>query len=102
MELEAVESEDALVTALVEACGEGDTPAVEALLRSRPHLVHACDGRGRTPLLAGATHAPLVALLLGRGADATVPGRGGWLVRQAARRGPETRFHLFSFFSCDR
>ena len=96
MELEAVESEDALVSALVEACEEGDAGAAEALLRGRPHLAHACDGRGRTPLLAGAAHAPLVAALLGRGADPSVPGRGGWLVRRhsSARR---RQLILFSF-----
>lgn len=78
------------MTDIINAAQRGDTAAVRALLDANPKAFSRGDAQGMTPLLWAAVqgHAPVVELLLARGADASVKDpRGTTALLLAAERG---------------
>jgi uncharacterized protein len=78
------------MTDLIDAARRGDLAAVEALLESNPKALGRGNAEGMTALLWAAVqgHAPVVELLLARGADAAVrSSRGSTALMLAAEQG---------------
>lgn len=78
------------MTDIIDAAQRGDTATVSTLLDANPKAFSRGDAQGMTPLMWAAVqgHAPVVELLLARGADASVKDpRGTTALLLAAERG---------------